>query len=113
MKKYLVKLVDGGIINIKDDSWEEYEGCETCGYGALSIGNMLISFTKFDLMINIEAESLYDIPTQEDVIHLFTAEDKNINEMTEDEFADYIKNSKAFKPSVIDGKTVEFKRIDK
>lgn len=31
MSKYLVEMVDGGIINIADDMICDNEGCPTCG----------------------------------------------------------------------------------
>lgn len=36
MKATLIKMIDGGMINYEDDSYN-YRGCPTCDYGAEDI----------------------------------------------------------------------------
>lgn len=56
-EKMLLKLTDGGIIDIITDN-DYIEGCPTCDYGSQYINDIVIKTTKFKVMFEIS--QMYD-----------------------------------------------------
>ena len=56
-EKMMLKLTDGGIINIETDN-DYIEGCPTCDYGSEYINDIVIKTTKFKAMFKIS--QMYD-----------------------------------------------------
>ena len=56
-ENFLLKLTDGGIIDIITDN-DYIEGCPTCNYGSEYINDIVITTTKFKAMFKIS--QMYD-----------------------------------------------------
>lgn len=62
MKDYLMKLVDGGIVNIDYDK-EAFKGCPTCDYGSSYITDLTVTFDKY--VLKAHTDKMYDFcPTE-------------------------------------------------
>lgn len=96
MSKYIIKMLDGGIKNIKTDNWTEASGCETCGYGGWHIGEMELHMDDCILYIKLESMYTWSLPTCEDLIHWFDDNIEKIRMMKQDEFIYFIKEFNCF-----------------
>ncbi|MBR2832981.1 MAG: hypothetical protein IKE75_00830 [Bacilli bacterium] len=56
-EKMILKLTDGGIVNIETDN-DYIAGCPTCDYGSEYINDIVITTTKFKAMFKIS--QMYD-----------------------------------------------------
>jgi hypothetical protein len=85
----LLKMIDGGILNIEED--QDYtSGCETCDYGSNYVNSFDIELTT--IKIHIEASQMYEYVLSEG--HMMKAILPNVDEikeMTEIEFAKWLK----------------------
>lgn len=84
-KKILLKMQDGGIINIKHEMYS-YGGCPTCGYGRYFSADYTIELENSkDIYISVENEDYCN----EDEEYIFSVEDMmkiilwNVDEMSE------------------------------
>ena len=91
MKKYLIKMIDGGITNIIEDGWTKSKGCETCGYGGYHIKELELEMETCSLLIDMGDEYDFRMPSCEDLIIWFDKNAEKINNMTESEFVEFIK----------------------
>ena len=90
MKKYLLKMVDGGLVNYQDDCYS-YGGCPTCNYGSEYITEIDITLKHYK--VHIETNRMYEYALSEgDMIKLLLYEYETIQTMTEKEFIDWFKN---------------------
>jgi hypothetical protein len=96
MKKYLIELQDGGIIDIKDDYWTEDEGCETCGYGGWHVEELKIIMDDRILKINMGDMYDWNMPSYDTLIKWFDARMNKIKSMTKEEFINFIKQEEIF-----------------
>jgi len=88
--KYLLPLVDGGIIEIHSDS-DWYGGCETCDYGSCYWNEYLIDMSTGTL--HVKASKMYSHPLSEDyMMKLFLSNIEEIKKMTEQEFRLWFKD---------------------
>lgn len=86
----LVKMVDGGIINVDYDS-ESWGGCETCDYGSRYINEFTVEMTSGK--IEIKTTKMYDYALSEG--YMMETLLKNIDDikaMTEYEFYRWIES---------------------
>jgi hypothetical protein len=84
----LLKLKDGGILNIEYDS-DYFAGCSTCDYGSNYINDYDINLTNFSIRIRIE--NMYDYLFSEgDMLKLFLSNIEEIVMKTEEEFTLWI-----------------------
>lgn len=91
MSKYLVEMVDGGIIDITDDVVCDFPGCPTCEYGGHYTNNVGIELSKNILEIKFGGMYTWDVPNYSDIMKIFTANNDKIKGMTEEEFIDFLK----------------------
>ena len=85
----LLKLVDGGIENIRTDE-DSISGCETCDYGSEYINYIDIEMTKYS--IHAEINQMYDYAISiKDALDLFLPNIEEILRMTEEEFIQWFK----------------------
>ena len=96
MNKYIIEMLDGGIIDIKTDEWTKCYGCETCGYGGLHVKIMELKMKGMSLLINMEDMYDWELPSYEDLIHWFDENTEKIKTMTQDEFVYFIKHNHQF-----------------
>lgn len=82
-KKILLKMQDGGIVNIKHEM-DSYSGCATCGYGSYYSDEYAIELENSEeINISVENENCYDKE------YIFSVEDMmkiilwNVDEMSE------------------------------
>ena len=78
MKKYLIEMINGGIIDIAEDGWTESEGCETCGYGGWHIAELDLKMESCILRIKAGSQYDFDMPSYIDLVDWF---DKNIEKI--------------------------------
>jgi len=91
MTKYLLPLIDGGIVKIETDS-EYSPGCETCDYGSLYINdfNVLLSTGN----IYVRAENMYEYALSEGyLMELILPNTDLIKGMTERGFFEWVEES--------------------
>ena len=93
-------MINGGITNIKLNGWVETEGCDTCDYGWEYFDEMNIEMVNHRLVIEMLHTNEFESPTIEDMIMLFVNKQKNMEEMTEEEFIEFIKKGECFKADV-------------
>jgi len=84
-------MIDGGIVDIIDDIVQDSYGCPTCGYGGHYTNNMEIELSKNILEIEFGGMYTWDIPSYSDIMKIFTANNDEIKDMTEEEFIDFLK----------------------
>lgn len=85
----LLKLVDGGIENIRTD--EHFSsGCETCDFGSQYVNEFQIILTKYEIKMSITKMYEYAI-TSQDTLDLFLPHIAEIMQMTESEFVEWCK----------------------
>lgn len=94
--KYIIEMIDGGIIDIETDEWAKSYGCETCGYGGLHVKKMELLMKNMSLLINMEDMYEWGLPSYEDLIRWFDKNTEKIKSMTQDEFVYFIKNNHQF-----------------
>jgi hypothetical protein len=88
-KTMLIKMIDGGLISYKDDSYC-YGGCPTCDYGSEYITEIDIELTHYK--IHIRTNQMYEYVLSEgQMMRLFLSAYNAIQEMTEKEFIDWLK----------------------
>ena len=91
MSKYLVKMVDGGIIDICDDMKCDSRGCPTCGFNGHYTNYMEITLEKNILEIEFGGMYTFNVPSYSDIMKVFTQNNDKIKSMTEEEFIDFLK----------------------
>ena len=91
--KVLINMVDGGLISVDYQGLDCISsGCETCGYGGHWINNIEIRMVNG--IIDIEMHSMYDwidVIEEDKFMFIITSNIDNIKNMTEKEFAKWIK----------------------
>lgn len=87
--KFLIKLTDGGIINIDTDE-RSHAGCPTCDYGSEYISEMTIYMTKYTIKASINQMYEYAINV-DDTFKLFLPNIEEILKMDELEFTGWFK----------------------
>ena len=86
----LIPMKDGGLIDIKEDSYCTDEGCPTCGYDSKYISDLTLELEGFKL--NIEMLDMYSAPcSQQDLMKMLCGNIDKIKNMTQNEFIDFIK----------------------
>ena len=85
----LLKLVDGGIENIRTDEYSS-SGCETCDFGSQYVNEFQIILTKYEIKMSITKMYEYAI-TSQDTLDLFLPHIEEIIQMTEFEFVEWCK----------------------
>lgn len=89
MKKFLITMTDGGLVNYDDDCYS-YSGCETCDYGSEYINEIDITLTQYK--IHVKTNQMYEYVLSEgQMMRLFLSEYNTIQAMTEREFVDWFK----------------------
>ena len=89
MEKLMIKMVDGGMVNYKDDSYF-YSGCPTCNYGSEYITEIDITLTCYE--IHVKTNQMYEYVLSEgDMLKILLSNYEWIKAMTEKEFADWLK----------------------
>ena len=89
MDKLMIKMVDGGMVNYRDDS-TYFAGCETCDYGSEYITDIVITLTKYQ--IDIETNRMYEYALSEgDMLKILLSNYESIKLMTEKEFIAWLK----------------------
>jgi hypothetical protein len=84
----LLKMVDGGILNIKEDR-DYTSGCETCDYGSSYVNYFDFELTTIE--IHIEASQMYEYPLSEgDLMKIILPNVELIQKMTEIEFTEFL-----------------------
>lgn len=91
MNKYLIEMADGGIIDICDDMECDEYGYPTCGFNGHYTNHMKITLEKNILEIEFGGMYTFDIPDYSDIMKIFTQNNDNIKNMTEEEFVDFLK----------------------
>lgn len=88
MTKYLLPLVDGGIVKIDTDS-ECYPGCETCDYGSSYINEFHVQLSTGK--IYVKADNMYEFALSDGyLMELILPNIDTIKEMTECGFFKWI-----------------------
>ena len=90
---YLIKMMDGGLKDISDDSWCESEGCKTCEWGSEYVNEFTLELEGFNL--EVEISDMYEYPkySQEDLMKMLCRNTDIIQSMTQDEFIKFVKDS--------------------
>jgi DNA repair photolyase len=84
-QKLLLKLVDGGIVDIQDNSYFS-SGCPTCDYGSCYINDCIFELTS--IVIDIQISKMYDyVLSQGDLIKIVLSNMSDLLQMTEKEFS--------------------------
>ena len=110
----LLKLVDGGIENIKTD--EEYHpGCPTCDYGSQYINDVEVILTKH--IIRASFNKMYDyILSSGDLLQMILPNADAIQKMTESKFIEWLRlafTQKVDEVYVYEFATLNFEVYDK
>ena len=87
--EYLIKMIDGGILNIETDN-ESYAGCDTCDYGSKYINYITITMSQYILTIEITNEYGYALSV-ENAMHIFLRKHSDIECLYEKEFKSWFK----------------------
>lgn len=104
----LLKLVDGGIENIKTDE-EHYPGCPTCDYGSQYINNVEVILTK--RIIRASFNKMYGyLLSSGDLMQILLPNADAIQKMTESEFIKWLRL--AFTQKVDEVFKYEFATLD-
>lgn len=110
----LLKLVDGGIENIKTDE-EHYPGCPTCDYGSQYINDVEVILTKH--IVRASFNKMYDyILSTGDLLQMILPNADAIQKMTESEFIEWLRLSftqKVDEVFVYEFATLDFEVSDK
>lgn len=85
----LLKLVDGGIENIKTDE-EHYPGCPTCDYGSQYINNVEVILTKHTVKASFNKMYEY-LLSSGDLMQILLPNADAIQKMTESEFIEWLR----------------------
>lgn len=91
MSKYLVEMIDGGIIDICDDMICDNCGCPTYGYNGHYTNYMEIILEKNILEMEFGGTYSFSVPSYSDIMKVFTQNNDKIRNMTEEEFIDFLK----------------------
>lgn len=95
----VLKMVDGGIVDIETENYCKDFGCETCGYGSIYTNYIKFILTKNTLTIEVDKE--YDYAFSEGfLITYFASNASKFASFTEGEFISYLKNN--FRQAVVD-----------
>ena len=70
MSKYLIEMVDGGIINVTDDMICDVHGCPTCNYGGHYTNYVEIELSKNVLNIKFSGMYEWNILTYSDIMKI-------------------------------------------
>lgn len=89
MSKILFPMLDGGIVDYKDDM-RHIPGCETCDYGSEYINDITITMTRYK--IHALLNEMYDYALSEsDVMMILLPSYEEIKSMTEKRFAEWFR----------------------
>ena len=90
MHEYLLKMVDGGLIDYEDDCYS-YSGCPTCDYGSEYITEINITLKNYKIFI--KTNQMYEyIFSESDMMKLLLCNYEAIQILTEKEFIEWLKN---------------------
>lgn len=90
MKKIMVEMIDGGMVDYRDNSFF-YSGCETCDYGSEYITEINITLTNHK--IAVETNQMYEYAISEgDMLKILLSNYDAIKLMTENEFCYWLKS---------------------
>lgn len=90
MNEYLLKMVDGGLIDYQDDCYN-YSGCPTCDYGSEYITEINITLENYKIFI--KTNQMYEYALSEsDMMKLLLRNYEAIQTLTEKEFVEWFKN---------------------
>lgn len=89
--EFLIKMVDGGLIDIETDQDQEWSGCETCDFGSKYVSNINLYLRKYEVYISLG--NMYEAPSIGFLIKILVVRDDIIKTMTELEFIEYVKNA--------------------
>lgn len=91
MKKYLLKMIDGGLINVIEDNWCESRGCDTCDYGSEYIREFTLVLEGFCLKVQLG--DMYCAPySEKELMMLLCNNTDTIANLTQDDFINFIKD---------------------
>ena len=94
----VLKMVDGGIVDIKYDSYCDSWGCETCGYGSSYINAIEIALTTRTLEITLDNE--YEYAMKESFLIKYFASNAHLfTTFSEEQFVTYLKDN--FKEAIV------------
>jgi len=88
--KELIKLVDGAILKIEQDNWCRSGGCDTCGYGAIYISELIFILTNYRVDFELDSDDSHSPLTEEISMKVILPNYDVIREMTEDDFCDWV-----------------------
>lgn len=91
MTKYLLPLIDGGIVRIETDT-ECYPGCDTCDYGSSYVNEFYVQLSTGK--IYVKAENMYEYALSDGyLMDLILPNVDVIKEKTEHEFFEWIEEN--------------------
>ena len=94
----VLKMVDGGIVDIKYDSYCDSWGCETCGYGSSYINSIMFVLTSHTLEITLDNE--YEYAMEESFLIKYFASNAHLfTTFSEEQFVAYLKEN--FKEAIV------------
>lgn len=91
MKDYLLKLVDGNLIDIQSDIWCENHGCPTCAYGSEYITQIDLVLTSYTMSMSVNKMYEYAFVTTDSILKIILRNICAINSMTQLEFIEWFK----------------------
>ena len=94
----VLEMMDGGIVDIKYDSYCDNWGCETCGYGSSYINAITIILTSRTLEITLDNEYEYAIE-ESFLIKYFASNAHLFTTFSEEQFVTYLKEN--FKEAIV------------
>lgn len=94
----VLKMVDGGIVDIEYDSYCDSWGCETCGYGSSYINSIVIILTSRTLEITLDNEYEYAM-NESFLIKYFASNTHLFTTFSEEQFVTYLKEN--FKEAIV------------
>lgn len=89
-KSYLIKMVDGGLIDVKSDGWCEAEGCHTCQYGSLFMNEITLVMEGIKAAIILGSSYKYYDYSTSDLMKLLCNSIEKISTMTQEEFVEFV-----------------------
>ena len=89
-KSYLIKMVDGGLIDVKSDDWCEAEGCHTCQYGSLFMNEITLVMEGIKAVIILGSSYKYYNYSTSDLMKLLCNSVEKISTMTQEEFVEFV-----------------------
>jgi len=85
----LIKLIDGGLLEIESDTWSE-RGCDTCDYGSSYVNKFEVELTSGK--IYIEIDNMYEYAMSEgSMMEIMLKNIEDIKTMNESDFVEWLK----------------------